>query len=270
MWNTGMLVADSLVIRNSYLLFLGGQQIKFQGPSFQYIEGDSNSLWAKSIDCKKWEEYFCIFLNFYRSLLRSLWPPWSKTNNNQPVETLEVKWQQILLLWRLPTCSFKTLLRKLHNQISLKELFKHKVNGLTRSAKSQQLCFHCTAELSSCIGPFLNLWLLLQLCPGSAGRTMCAFALLESSLLLGLIYFWTDGIYSAPCSCHQKLLFCKMLGGFGCLIFPQEQLLRNAKDMMSGSAEGWIMNCFPKLNKSGSTASLSQVPGWLDLSKFIP
>lgn len=170
MWNTWMLVADSLVIRNSYLLFLGGQQIKFQGPSFQYIEGDSNSLWAKSIDCKKWEEYFCIFLNFYRSLLRSLWPPWSKTNNNQPVETLEVKWQQILLLWRLPTCSFKTLLRKLHNQISLKELFKHKVNGLTRSAKSQQLCFHRTAELSSCIGPFLNLWLLLQLCPGSAGE----------------------------------------------------------------------------------------------------
>lgn len=99
---------------------------------------------------------------------------------------------------------------------------------------------------------------------------MCAFALLESLLLLGLICFWTNGIYSTPCSCHQKLLFCKMLGVFGCLIFPQEQLLRNAKDMMSGSAEGWIMNCFPKLNKSGSTASLSQVPGWLDLSKFIP
>lgn len=258
MWNTGMLVTDSLVIQNSYLLFLGGQQIKFQGPRFQYIEGLSNSLWAKSIDCKKWEEYFCIFLNFYRSLLSSLWPPWIKTNNNQPAETPEVKWQQILLLWRLPTCSFKILLRELDNQILLKELFKHKVNGLTRSAASQLLFpLHCWIK-------FMYWPLPKSLTPGNAGERLCAFTLLR------LICFWTNGICSAPCSCCWKLLFCKRLGGFGCLIFPQEQLLPNAKDIMSGSAEGWIMNCFPKLNASGSTVSLSQAPVWLDLSKFIP
>lgn len=136
MWKTGMLVTDSLVIQKSYLLFLGGQQIKFQGPRFQYIEGDSNTLWAKSIDCKKGEEYLCIFLNFYRSLLSSRWPPWSKTNNSWLAETLEVKWQQILSLWRLPICSFKILPRKLDNQILLKGLFKHKVHGLTRSAEN--------------------------------------------------------------------------------------------------------------------------------------
>lgn len=201
MWSTGMLVTDSLVIQNSYLLFLGGQQIKFQGPRFQYIEGDSNSLWAKSIDCKKEEEYFCIFLNFYRSLLSSLWPPWSKKNNNQPAETPEVKWQQILLLWRLPTCSFKILPRKLDNQILLKGLFKHKVNGLTRSAESQQLCFHCTAELSSCIGPFLNLWLL-----GVLGKGLCAFGLLR------LICFWTNETCSAPAGAIESCLFAKGRG----------------------------------------------------------
>lgn len=108
----------------------------------------------------------------------ALWPPWSKTNNNQPAETLEVKWQQILLLWRLPTCSFKILLRILDNQILLRELFKHKVNELTRSAESQQLCFHCTAEVSSFIGPFLNLT------PGSAGKRLVCLCPAWADLLL--------------------------------------------------------------------------------------
>lgn len=100
----------------------------------------------------------------------------------------------------LPTCSFKILPRKLDNQILLKELFKHKVNGLTRSAESQQLCFHCT-ELSSCIGPFLNLWFL-----GVLGRGLCAFALLR------WICFWTNEICSASVVAIDRCLFAKGWG----------------------------------------------------------
>lgn len=101
-WNTGMMVTDSQVIQNFYLLFFGGQQMKTKGPRFQYIEGESNRLWVKLMHCKKWEQYFCGFSSIFTGPCWA-WPPWNKANNNQPVQTVELKWPQILLLWKLPT-----------------------------------------------------------------------------------------------------------------------------------------------------------------------
>lgn len=67
---------------------------------------------------------------------------------------------------------------------------------------------HCIAELSCCIGPFLNF--VFASCCNCAlevlGRSMYAFDLLESLVLLRWICFWRNGICSAPCCCHWKLL----------------------------------------------------------------